>query len=135
MTRRYGARPSPRPCAPTARLDPLPLRSTGPIGGVRVHLPSNRLRRASMSTWTSLQALLDDLRVSELMINGPGTVWVERAGTIVATDVVVDDGDIELLVERLLAPSGRRVDRRTPYADARLPDGSRVNIVIPPAAV
>jgi pilus assembly protein CpaF len=86
-------------------------------------------------TWPPLQALLDDHRVSEVMINGPGPVWVEREGTLVATDVRVDQPTLDALVERLLAPTGRRVDRRSPYADARLPDGSRLNVVIPPAAV
>src|SRR5205085_2114380 len=86
-------------------------------------------------SWPALQALLDDHRVSELMVNGPGRVWVEREGTLVATDVVLDERELDAFVERLLAASGRRVDRRTPYADARLADGSRVNVIIPPAAV
>jgi pilus assembly protein CpaF len=88
-----------------------------------------------MSLWPPLQALLDDHRVSEVMINGPGAVWVEREGTLVLTDVRVDDRTLDGLVERLLAPTGRRVDRRNPFADARLADGSRLNVVIPPAAV
>jgi pilus assembly protein CpaF len=88
-----------------------------------------------VTAWPPLQALLDDHRVSEVMINGPGPVWVEREGTLVATDVRIDQPTLDSLIERLLAPSGRRVDRRNPYADARLPDGSRLNVVIPPAAV
>jgi pilus assembly protein CpaF len=88
-----------------------------------------------MNTWGLLQTLIDDRRISEIMINGPGRVWVEIEGTLVRTDVLVDQRGLDAIIERLLAPSGRRVDRRAPYADARLPDGSRVNIVIPPAAI
>jgi pilus assembly protein CpaF len=86
-------------------------------------------------TLRALQHLLDDAQVTEVMINGPGRVWAEREGTLAPTDVIVDATVIDALVERLLAPSGRRVDRRAPYADARLPDGSRVNVIIPPVAV
>jgi pilus assembly protein CpaF len=88
-----------------------------------------------MSAWAALQGLLDDGHVSEVMINGPGRVWVERDGVLAPTDVVVDARAIDGIVEKLLAASGRRVDRRAPCADARLRDGSRVNVVVPPAAV
>jgi pilus assembly protein CpaF len=88
-----------------------------------------------MSAWAALQPLLDDCTVSEVMINGPGRVWIERDGVVRRTDVVVDEHSLESIVERLLALTGRRVDRRAPYADARLPDGSRLNVIIPPAAV
>jgi pilus assembly protein CpaF len=73
--------------------------------------------------------------VSEVMVDGPGAVRVERRGRIERTDVMVSRAQIESLVERLLGPSGRRADQRSPIADARLPDGSRVNIVVPPVAV
>jgi pilus assembly protein CpaF len=89
----------------------------------------------SAATWGQLSGLLEDGTVSEIMVNGPGPVWVERSGALERTDVVVDLAAIEVLVERLLATSGRRVDRRVPYADARLADGSRVHVVIAPVAL
>jgi len=84
----------------------------------------------------ALQPLLDDPAVSEVMVNAPGApVWVERAGQLAPTDVVLDDDALGLVVERITAPLGLRVDRTRPLLDARLPDGSRVNIAVPPLAV
>jgi pilus assembly protein CpaF len=68
------------------------------------------------------------------MVNGPGCVWIERGGTVEPTDVCLDRAAIELLVERIVAPLGLRADRTSPLVDARLPDGSRVNVIIPPLA-
>jgi len=82
-----------------------------------------------------LEPLLADPLVSEVMVNGPGPVWIERAGELRATDVHVDLPTIELLVERVVAPLGLRVDRTSPLVDARLPDGSRVNVIIPPLSI
>jgi pilus assembly protein CpaF len=83
-----------------------------------------------------LEALLADPTVDEVMINGPGVVWVERAGRLEATDVAFADGEeLRHAIERILAPLGRRVDEAEPLADARLPDGSRVNVIIPPLAL
>ncbi|HSL56879.1 MAG TPA: CpaF family protein [Acidimicrobiales bacterium] len=82
-----------------------------------------------------LDPLLADPSVSEIMVNGPGPVWVERSGRVTATDVRLDEAAIRRLVERIVAPLGLRVDRRSPMVDARLPDGSRVNAVLPPLAV
>jgi pilus assembly protein CpaF len=83
-----------------------------------------------------LEALLADPQVDEVMVNGPGTVWVERRGRIEATDVAfVSAGDLRHAIERILAPLGRRVDEACPLVDARLPDGSRVNVIIPPLAL
>jgi pilus assembly protein CpaF len=70
------------------------------------------------------------------MVNGPGMVWVERRGRLEPTDVVFDSaGDLAHAIERILAPLGRRVDEACPLVDARLPDGSRVNVIIPPLAL
>jgi pilus assembly protein CpaF len=88
-----------------------------------------------MSVYGPLQAALDDPAVTELMVNGAGPVWIERDGALLDSGITLDAASLDVLVERLLAPSGRRVDRRTPFVDARMPDGSRVNVVIPPAAV
>ncbi|MBA2506234.1 MAG: CpaF family protein [Thermoleophilaceae bacterium] len=83
-----------------------------------------------------LEALLADPAVDEVMVNGAGTVWVERAGRIEATGVRFDDeAGLMHAIERVLAPLGRRVDEASPLCDARLADGSRVNVVIPPLAV
>src|SRR5205823_4671978 len=82
-----------------------------------------------------LEPLLVDADVTEVMVNGPGYVWIERGGTGESTDVCLDRPAIELLVERIVAPLGLRADRTSPLVDARLPDGSRVNVVIPPLAV
>jgi pilus assembly protein CpaF len=83
-----------------------------------------------------LEPLLCDPSVDEVMVNGPGTVWVERAGRVEATDIRFDDGaQLRHAIERILAPLGRRVDEAEPLVDARLPDGSRVNVIIPPLAL
>jgi pilus assembly protein CpaF len=83
-----------------------------------------------------LEPLLSDPAVDEVMVNGPGDVYVERRGRLERT-VARFDGDAELLhaIERILAPLGRRVDEASPLCDARLPDGSRVHVVIPPLSL
>jgi pilus assembly protein CpaF len=82
-----------------------------------------------------LEALLTDPAITEIMANGPGAVWVERCGRIEQTDVTLDAATLDHLVERIVTPLGRRVDRSSPLLDARLADGSRVNVVIPPLAL
>jgi len=82
-----------------------------------------------------LESLLRDPAVDEIMVNGAGPVWVERAGRLECTDVRLASADaLRDVIERILAPLGRRVDEAEPLCDARLPDGSRVNVVIPPLA-
>jgi pilus assembly protein CpaF len=83
-----------------------------------------------------LEVLLADPAVEEVMVNGPGTVFVERSGRIEATEVsFADEEELRNAIERILAPLGRRVDELSPMVDARLADGSRVNVVIPPLAI
>ncbi len=83
-----------------------------------------------------LEPLLADPAVDEVMVNGPGSVYVERLGRIERAEVgFADDGELMHAIERILAPLGRRVDEASPLCDARLPDGSRVNVVIPPLAL
>jgi pilus assembly protein CpaF len=83
-----------------------------------------------------LEPLLADPEVDEVMVVGPGRVWVERAGRIEpAAASFADDGALRHAIERILAPLGRRVDEASPLADARLADGSRVNVVIPPLSL
>ena len=83
-----------------------------------------------------LEPLLGDPSVDEVMVNGPRAVYVERRGRLERVGVEFA-GDSELMhaIERILAPLGRRVDEASPLCDARLPDGSRVNVVIPPLSL
>jgi pilus assembly protein CpaF len=84
----------------------------------------------------ALEDLLSDPAVEEVMVNGPGPVYVERRGRIERTEVEFEsDEQVRVAIERILAPTGRRVDELTPMADARLADGSRVNVAVPPVAV
>jgi len=106
-----------------------PLLSPANIG----HL-SERVM-ADLHGFGRLDLLLNDPDVSEVMVNGPGPVWVERDGTIQVTDLVMSAREIGRISERIVTPLGLRVDRTSPMVDARLPDGSRVNIVVPPLAV
>lgn len=82
-----------------------------------------------------LQALLDDPGVTDVLVNGPGEVWVERDGRLERSGVELDSPAIERDVERLVAPLGLRADRTNPIVDARLEDGTRVAVVLPPLAV
>jgi pilus assembly protein CpaF len=82
-----------------------------------------------------LEPLLGDPGVTEVMVNGPGPVWVERDGVLGPTPVRLDGPTIEHLVERVVGPLGLRADRTAPLVDARLPDGSRVHVAMPPLAV
>ena len=83
-----------------------------------------------------LEPLLADPDVDEVMVSGAGRVWVERAGRLQETAVAfASETELRHAIERILAPLGRRVDEAEPLCDARLPDGSRVNVVIPPLAL
>jgi pilus assembly protein CpaF len=83
-----------------------------------------------------LEVLLADPAVEEVMVNGPDRVYIERRGRLDETDVRFEsEEDLRNAIERILAPLGRRVDELSPMVDARLADGSRVNVVIPPLAI
>ena len=83
-----------------------------------------------------LEQLLADPAVTEVMVNGADAVYVERGGRIEPTEVrFASEGALRDTIERILAPLGRRVDELSPMVDARLADGSRVNVVIPPLSV
>lgn len=83
-----------------------------------------------------IEPLLQDSTISEVMINGPKMVYVERKGKLVLSDVQFDDDDhVRRIIDRIVSPLGRHVDESNPICDARLPDGSRVNIVIPPISL
>ena len=83
-----------------------------------------------------IEPLLDDDTVTEVMVNGPEKVYIERAGRIEATEIRFEDDDHVLrIIDRIVSPLGRRIDESQPYVDARLPDGSRINAVIPPLSL
>jgi pilus assembly protein CpaF len=79
---------------------------------------------------------LADPEVTEVMVNGPHSVWVERSGRITKTETrFVDANHLERIIEKIVGQVGRRIDEATPMVDARLPDGSRVNAIIHPLAI
>jgi pilus assembly protein CpaF len=83
-----------------------------------------------------LERLLADEDVSDVLVNGPDEVWVDRRGSLVRVDIAFrDDEDVIAMVRRMIAPLGLRLDRAEPAVDARLPDGSRLHAVIAPASV
>jgi pilus assembly protein CpaF len=83
-----------------------------------------------------IQSLLDDDEVSEIMVNGPKKVFVEKKGQLIKSNVIFDDDDHVLrIIDRIIMPLGRHVDADSPTVDARLPDGSRVNAVVRPVAI
>lgn len=114
LLRRRPATPPPLPDPDDHRAEPAPILD-----------PVERL----------LAVAGDDPSITEILINGPGPIWIERAGRIERTAYEVDRHGLELLIEAVVAPLGLRVDRSSPIVDARLADGSRVNIVVPPLAI
>lgn len=83
-----------------------------------------------------IQPLLNDPDVSEVMVNGPKKVYVEKKGKLMKTGVTFEnDAHVIRVIERIVLPLGRRIDADSPTVDARLPDGSRVNAIIPPVAL
>lgn len=80
--------------------------------------------------------LLADPEINEIMVNGPDQVYVERLGQIELTDIIFkDDSHVMHIIEKIVAPLGKRIDEASPMVDARLPDGSRINATIPPVAI
>jgi pilus assembly protein CpaF len=83
-----------------------------------------------------LEVLLADNDVTEIMVNGPEQIYVERAGKIQLSErTFMDEESVLAVIERIVAPIGRRIDESQPYVDARLPDGSRVNAIIHPLSL
>ena len=83
-----------------------------------------------------LEALLKDPTISDILVNGPKCIYVERRGKLERSDVLFRDNDHLLqIIDRIVSKVGRRVDETSPMVDARLPDGSRVNAIIPPIAL
>lgn len=89
-----------------------------------------------MTGFGPIQPLLDDADVSEVMVNGPKKIFIEKGGKVTKSAITFDDDDhVERIIDRIISPLGRRVDADSPTVDARLPDGSRVNAVIRPVAI
>ena len=83
-----------------------------------------------------LQTLLEDDSITEIMVNGAKNIYIERGGKIHRVPVSFEsDEHVMRIIDRIVAPLGRRIDESSPYVDARLPDGSRVNAVIPPISL
>jgi pilus assembly protein CpaF len=92
--------------------------------------------RNELMGYGPIQQLVEDDSVNDIVVNGPNNVFVERAGKLYSVPVRFNDNNhVIRVIQRILAPLGRRVDESTPMVDARLPDGSRVNAIIPPIAL
>src|SRR6266542_4684673 len=91
---------------------------------------------AEIAGYGPIQDLILDDTISEIMVNGPTQVWIEREGKLYLTDITFTDADhVIRIIQRIVAPLGRRCDESSPMVDARLPDGSRVNAIIPPLSI
>ena len=83
-----------------------------------------------------IDPLLRDPTITEVMVNGPDHVYVERSGKLVLTDVkFVDETHLRRIIDKIVSQVGRRVDEANPMVDARLPDGSRVNVIVHPLSI
>ncbi len=113
------------------------------IGEIQTRLPpgieSSRLANEIFDEAVGLgplEELLADDSITEIMVNGPGQVYVERAGKLELTECnFINDASVNLIIERIVSPIGRRIDESQPYVDARLQDGSRVNAIIHPLSL
>jgi len=89
-----------------------------------------------VSGYGPIQPLVEDLTLTEIMVNGPNQVYAERDGKLFLTDIQFrDDAHVLRIIDRIVTSIGRRVDEASPMVDARLPDGSRVNAIIPPLSL
>ncbi len=107
-------------------------------------VPLSALEKAQMAQdvtddvlgYGPIDRFLKDPDINEIMVNGPDRVYVERRGVIELTDVTFgDEAHLRRIIDKIVSEVGRRVDEATPMVDARLPDGSRVNVVVPPLAI
>jgi pilus assembly protein CpaF len=109
--------------------------SLPPLGSTAVLAAVDAVEREILGAGP-LEGLLADAEVSDVVVNGPGRVWVDRGAGLVDSGVRIDDEEtLRALARRLVAAGGGRLDDARPYADARLPDGTRVHAVLPPVAV
>ncbi len=112
------------------------------FGRLRVNLPDSIRQQLTQDVlnevlgYGPIQPLLDDEDISEVMVNGPKKVYIERKGHLEKTPITFEDNDhVMRIIDRIVLPLGRHVDADSPTVDARLPDGSRVNAVVPPVAI
>lgn len=100
---------------------------------------ADALRHSVVAEVTGLgpiQELVDDPDVTDVLVNGPRDIWVDRVGSLEPVEATFDSDDhLMATIERVIAPLGLRIDRSAPMVDARLPDGSRLHAVLPPASV
>ncbi len=138
VTRDLEAAPPP----PDQRLKAIRERLSDAYAQTRLQLPES-LRAQIMRDieddllgYGPIQPLLDDPDITEVMVNGAKRVYIERRGKILKTNVNFENDEHVLrIIERIVLPLGRRIDADSPTVDARLPDGSRVNAVVPPVAI
>ena len=134
LVRRRGLDPASDPAAVRRLVDEVITDyDERALGSTLPPLPDSAHRRVydAVAGFGPLQQYLDDPTVEEIWINEPGRVFVARHGRSELTNTVLTEGAVRDLVERMLKPSGRRVDLSTPFVDATLPDGSRLHVVIP----
>jgi pilus assembly protein CpaF len=106
-----------------------------PVGGELYEQFANDIRNDVVG-YGPIEDLLNDDSVTEVMVNGPDIVFVERAGKVIeVASGFVDSGHVRRVIDKIVSNVGRRIDESSPMVDARLPDGSRVNAVIPPLAI
>ena len=109
------------------------LELSGRVISDRERLRLTRLAQAELLGFGPLEPLLADESISEIMVNGPEQIWIERNGKLQETNArFADDDHVRRIIDRIISPLGRRCDETMPMVDARLPDGSRVNAIIPP---
>ena len=127
---------------PQERTDFIKMHLKSVYDQARINLPQDLQRTIfqdvlnDMMGYGPIQPLLEDPEISEVMVNGPKKVYIEKKGQLIRSNVAFDDEDhVIRIIERIILPLGRRVDPDSPTVDARLPDGSRVNAVIRPVAL
>src|SRR5512143_1308930 len=127
---------------PQQRGDCTKLHLKSVYDPARVNLPEDLQRVIfrdvlnDMMGYGPIQPLLEDPDISEVMVNGPKKVYVEKKGKLMRSEVAFDDeAHVMSVIERIILPLGRHVDSDSPTVDARLPDGSRVNAVVRPVSL
>jgi pilus assembly protein CpaF len=124
------------------RAEFMKQRLTDVYAQLKVNLPEDIRKQIfhdildELTGFGPIQPLLDDPDISEVMVNGPKKVFIEKGGKLTKSPITFDDDDhVVRIIDRIILPLGRRVDADSPAVDARLPDGSRVNAVIRPVSI
>ncbi len=138
ITNELGANPPP----PDQHRQAVETIYTQLCANLKVQLPDNQRQWLfhqvlnELVGYGPIQIYLEDPEVSEVMVNGPGNIFIERNGELTLTNVTFENPEHLLrIINRMISPLGKRIDADTPTVDARLPDGSRINAVVPPVAV